>query len=433
MAEPTRDDRIEQLEKELKELKARASLETERQTQDTLAMKAMVDALKDQAVSQYALASSQAQAPFAELQGIKEGLAGLSLPEGKEGTVKVSAGTPGAGLLRSKRPMLQLLDDVAAELIPYCQGGAVLMTKDRLAQADSAMLTLKRIDDQRKRLTDVLVIAQADLDRMAEEEGEEASELEGGRGLDEAGPRALTPAFPAGIAGAYALGTALDTVNNLAKILRADRRLDVFGADSEAENLLVHLLEARSLQSKDNPFIANPGATGEKAMTIAESLLESLGEFGEAARRAGVLLERIKGLSDSIARDHPDDPAWQARRPPEANVVLLKAVIDDAASLLDGLNPTKKLDEFAALLSGKAIAEGARDKLHLFLDVKAQTIQVTESRRFSGDRILATGEVQVAYRILDSDGTPIRSGVILKASKSEDSRFDRLEILKWPQ
>jgi hypothetical protein len=67
----------------------------------------------------------------------------------------------------------------------------------------------------------------------------------------------------------------------------------------------------------------------------------------------------------------------------------------------------------------------------LFIDAKAQTIQITESRWYTSDRILATGEVQVAYRLLKADSSLERSGIILKASKSDNARIDELNDLNW--
>jgi hypothetical protein len=72
-----------------------------------------------------------------------------------------------------------------------------------------------------------------------------------------------------------------------------------------------------------------------------------------------------------------------------------------------------------------------RGKLRLFLEAKAQTVQVTESRWYRSDRILATGEVQVAYRLLKADGSLEKSCIILKASKADDTRIDELSDLDW--
>jgi len=425
MAEPTQDERILQLKKELDELKAQAAVDSARQTRDAAAMKAMADALKDQTTSQVALGSAQAQLPFSELHGIKAGISGLTLPAGKEGTVKVSAGAAGTALLRSKRPMLRLLDKVATELIKLCSGGAALLTDERLAQANTAQFTLRRISDQATRLAQGIMFVQADLQKMSEDKAAEPVRT---RGLETPPDRALAPGLPAAIAGTYTLGFTLDTINSLAKLMRTNRQLDVFGTDPEASQLLGYLLE-----SKSKTFNANPAIFDDNAMAIADSLMEKLGELGEAIIRGSALLNRIKTLSDAITRDHPNDPAWTARMPAEVNLGLLKAGIDSATALLDGLHPTKKPDAFWAQVSGQQIAENIQDKLRLFLDVKAQTVQVTESRWYASDRILATGEVQVAYRLLKPDGSHEHSGVILKVSGTDDSQIDRLRPFEWPR
>lgn len=242
-AEPTIEEQTAQLKKQvdlltqqLAQLKAQAALDSAKQTQDALAAKALLDALKDQTVSQYALGAAQAQLPFAELQGIKAGISGLTLPSGKEGTVKVAAGTAGTALLRSKRSMLELLDKVADDFIKICPNGAALLTEAQLGQAYTAGFTLKRIEEEKTKLTDAATKATP---------------------VDHRPPPAAlvpgVPVLPALIAGAYTLGFTLDTINSLVKLLRTNRQLDVFSADAEAVQMLGYLLE-----SKRKGFVANP-------------------------------------------------------------------------------------------------------------------------------------------------------------------------------
>jgi len=109
-----------------------------------------------------------------------------------------------------------------------------------------------------------------------------------------------------------------------------------------------------------------------------------------------MILDRIKVRGDAIKKDHPDDAAWQSPVPTVAQVVAIKAEADNATLLLDALHRTKKPDAFWAQVIVQNIAANIQEKPRLFLDIKAQAVQVTESRWYASDRILASGEVQVA-------------------------------------
>jgi multidrug efflux pump subunit AcrA (membrane-fusion protein) len=408
--ETTPADQVTQLKQEvdlltqqLALLKAQAALDSAKQTQDALSTKALLDALKDQTASQSALGVAQAQLPFAELQGIKAATAGITLPAGKEGTVKVSAGTAGTALLRSKRPMLELLDGVADDFVKFCPTGAAILTEAQLGQASSALFTLKRIENETSILDNATNKANPRDDRR------------------------IAAIIPAAIAGAYTLGFALDTINSLIKLLRTNRQLDVFSADTEALQILGYLLE-----SKGKGFIANPGILGNNAIIGADNLLGKLRDLATKLQNANDVMTKIKKYSDDIAKAPANDPIrTQVEMPTEADTSLLKAEIDNTISLLDGLHPSKKPDAFWAQVTGQVIAANIKGKMLLFIDAKAQTIQITESRWYTSDRILATGEVQVAYRLLKADSSLERSGIILKASKSDNARIDELNDLNW--
>jgi hypothetical protein len=410
--EPTIEEQTAQLKKQidlltqqLTLLKDQAALESAKQTQEAVAAKALLDALKEQTTSQVALGTAQAQLPFAELQGIKAGISGVTLPTGKEGTIKVSAGTAGTALLRSKQPMLEQLDKVADDLVKICSTGAVLLTEAQLGQSSSAQFTLKRIENETSILLDAAKKAQP-IDTRP------------------------TAAFIApAIAGAYTIGFALDTINSLAKLLRTNRQIDVFSADTEAVQMLGYLLE-----SKDKGFMANPGMLGDNAIVEADKLLGKLKDLAKALQEANDTLAKIKKYSDDIAKAPKDDEIrTKVKMPTDEEISLLKCEIDNATSLIDGLHPSKKPDAFWAQVNGQVIAANIGGKKRLFLEAKAQTVQVTESRWYRSDRILATGEVQVAYRLLKADGTLEKSGVMLKASEVHDTRIDKLNALNWPQ
>lgn len=369
--------------------------------------KALLDALKDQAASQYGLDVAQAQQPFAELQGIKAGISGLSLPSGKEGTVKVSAGTAGTALLRSKRPMLALLDTVADEFVTMCPTGAVLLTEAQLEQVYKAKITLKYVEEGANKLAEVAKIA-SPIDLR---------------------PKARV--LPEVVAGVYGLGFTLDTINSLVKLFRTNRQLDVFSADNEAVQMLGYLLE-----SKGKGFVANPGMLGDKAVVEANTLLEKLRNLADKVQAGNDTLAKIAKYSNEIGKANDNDPIrQQVEIPSDEKVSLLKAEIENATSLLNSLHPSKKPDAFWAQVAGQVLSVNISGKLRLFIEAKAQTVQVTESRWYKSDRIIATGEVQVAYRLLNEDGSLVKSGVILKASSSDDTRIDALDelVVNYPK
>jgi hypothetical protein len=371
----------------LEEKTAELKKQTELLTQQLATLKAQVD-----------LNKAQAQLPFAELQGIKEGISSLTLPSGKEGTVKVGAGTAGTALLRSKRPMIELLEKVADDLISICPRGAVILTEAQLAQAYTAKFTLKRIDDQNQNLANAATQAKPQ---------------------PKAPEAALLPAFAAG---AYTLGFTLETMNSLFKLLRTNRSLDVFSADAEALAMLGYLLE-----SKGNGFVANPVMLGDKVIAEADSLLKKLKELAINVQKGNDTLAQVKKYSDDTSKT-------QVTLPNDAKISLLKAEIDGATSLFDSLNPSKKPEVFWAQVNGQLISARIENKQRLIIEAKAQTIQITESRWYASDRILATGEVLVMYRLFTTNGSLEKSGIIQKASSTDKATIDDLKELdlSWP-
>ena len=78
----------------------------------------------------------------------------------------------------------------------------------------------------------------------------------------------------------------------------------------------------------------------------------------------------------------------------------------------------------------------------LVLDIKAQSVQITESRWYGSERLLAMGEVQLAYRVLHADGSLEKSGVLLRTSKAQTIVHTRcfglcqestFEKIQWPR
>ncbi len=386
--------------------------QTEQLKQEVALLTQQVELLK----AKSALSSAQAQLPFAELEGIKAATSGLTMPAGKEGTVKVSAGTTGTALLRSKKAMLEVLDAAANDLIKICPAGAAILSEAQLGQALSAQFTLKRIADETSVLATATNKAKPTLKDVVGQE--KSTSLEGVVDQEKS-----LPALGPFVAGAYTAGFALDTINSLAKLLRTNRQFDVFDADKEEIQMLGYLLEA-----KDKGFLANPGLLGDKAMEEAEKLLTQLNSLATNLQMAKDTMTIIQKNPDILAKAPANA---QINMPTDEDINKLKVEIDNAISLLESLHPSKKSDAFWAQVNGQVLAANIQNKKRLFLEAKAQTIQITESRWYTSDRILATGEVQVAYRFVKPDGSVEKSGVILKASKSDTSRIDELTELNW--
>ncbi len=362
--------------------------------------KAVADAQAEQAKSQLALGSAQAQLPFAVLQGIKAGINGLTLPGGKEGTVTIAKGTDGTALLRSKKPLLDVLDEIAAELMKDCTG-AVLLTEAQLTESFQAQYVLARIGDETQQLTDAVSQTRPHEDKA---------------GLEMTGA-----SF---VAGAYTVGFVLDTLNSLGKLLRIDRKLDVFDANTEALSLLGYLLE-----SKCKDFNANPALLGSKVVT------EEADKLRIALQSLGNQVQIAQAAHDKLPKPAEGQPV------PESHSQL-KAEIERATTLRDGLDPTKKPDDFWKQVAGQVLAANTMGRKRLVLDIKAQSVQITESRWYGSDRLLAMGEVQLAYRVFHADGSLEKSGVLLRTSEAQTIVHTRcfglcqestFEKIQWPR
>jgi|WetSurMetagenome_2_1015567.scaffolds.fasta_scaffold25959_4 hypothetical protein len=391
---------VQILTQQLALVNAQRDLDAAKQTQETKLNQAVIDALKSQATSQFNLESEQAKLPFAELAGVKAALGGAQLPAGKQGTVMVAAGTTGAALLRSKGPMLKLLNEIAVKLKEQLPEGAVIVTEAQMDQAYQASFTETRIAAQTRHL-DAAISA----------------------GTPPTQTKALTMALPAFAAAAYSLGFVLDTVNSLGKLFRVDRKADIFAADEEARQMLGYLLEGGG-----GKFVANPALVRAEVLVQAESLLAKLDQLLAAIHRGDDLLAQWKKIEEDEAKTKP-----ATSQLPAANVASeLKAQMESARSLLDGLHPSKKPDAFWTQVKGQSLWQALKGRDLLLLEVKGQAVQITESRWWRSDRLMLCGEIQVAYRILGKDGKLKNSGVILRASKMEKTSFKELSDYSFP-
>jgi len=406
-ADTTPNEKVEELKKQLEVLQqqlalanTQLALQTAKQTQEAQLAKAIAEALKNQATAQFNLEAEQAKLPLAELAGVKAALGGMQLPTGKSGTITTAAGTSGTALLRSKGPMLRLLDAVAKELDKQLPSGAVIITETQLDQAYQATFTIERLDTQTKALENAIKAARPPTP-------------------------VVQPMFvPQFAAAAYSLGFVLDTVNNLAKLFRVDRKADIFAADAEALQMLGYMLEGKNPKK----FVANPTMIREEVLTIAGELLKKLDKLLNEIHSGDDVLTQLKKIEEEEAKTKPP-----VSKLPAANVVTeLKAQIEAARSFLDGLHPSKKPDAFWAQVKGQLISGILKDRDRLLLEAKGQAIQITESRWWRSDRISIGGEVQVAYRVLDKNGNVTKTGVILKASKAEETCFNQMPGFSFP-
>jgi hypothetical protein len=213
------------------------------------------------------------------------------------------------------------------------------------------------------------------------------------------------------IAGAYALGMTLKTVNSLSKLLRTDRQIDVFAADEEAKQMLSYLLEA-----KGDITVANVSNWGDTLVTAAVDF----------SSRLSALREHVQPKSKAKDGESPESQI-QSIAPDNAPA---QAAVEEAKSLLDGLDPGKQADSFWEHVKGKALADSIQNKQRLLVEAKAQAMQISDSSVL-GDSLSVAGEVQVAYRLLNPNGSVKKSGVILKASGLSQEKVKSLKAIEW--
>jgi hypothetical protein len=54
---------------------------------------------------------------------------------------------------------------------------------------------------------------------------------------------------------------------------------------------------------------------------------------------------------------------------------------------------------------------------------------MTESRWYASDRFYATAEVEVNYKLFDTNGNLIKTGTILKTSQAEQVTFNKMNSI----
>ena len=148
------EKQVRLMQQQLAVLKAQLDLDATTRTLEAQLAQKTADALKAQLTSEFDLTSQQATMAFAELQGVKTGLAGLQLPAGKAGTLQVDAGMAETDLLRTHQPLLQQLEAIAKDLAALVPEGqrAVLVNDARVAEAYQARVLADSIDTVKAQL-----------------------------------------------------------------------------------------------------------------------------------------------------------------------------------------------------------------------------------------------------------------------------------------
>ncbi len=336
---------------------------------------------------QLALKEAESKNTLSELEQMKKALSELKLPEGKKGEITIAAGSENTALLRSKRPLLALLDDVANELTQnICPEGTVLLTEDQLKKVNEAKFKSSLIDDQIIYLTETIEKIQKE-------------EILTTKFISTAGMAIFTEIA----------GVSLNLAKSISELFRVDREFELFQNKNEADKILRYLLDSKNNHEK---FITNPEANGNKIVEEAEKLWGKFEKLTYKLHTVKKSLDQIKNLSN-IDGD------------------IVDTHITQIESLLEELHPIKHSDNFWKQIKGEVLASVISEKPLLLMEVEAQILQIKESRWFRGERILAIGEVQVLYRLLNSDGTQNKSGIILKASKPDNMHLNKLEALNW--
>jgi hypothetical protein len=342
------------------------------------------------------LAAAQTAASTSGLETLKTSLSDLSLPGGKEGTISFAAGTEGTALLRSKIQMLKLIDDFSRELAGELKDGAVVVTEEQLEKAYTAEFNRNTIE---KQITSLTALLPSPSKRAP------------------AAKVMMAAALPVISAGISTAGSVVNVAHGISKLFRTDRTFDIFQTDAEAAQLLGYFLEKASPAS-----VANPDLMGPAASEIADKLRDRLDVLLDVYQKGDDWLTILKAKTDSSNN-------WT---PEHETIASLKSATETAKGILDALHPVKNTDGFWEQVKGSLLFAAIESRPRILIQIKAQAIQITEKRVWLGDRIKTSGEIQVSYRVLDTNGSVIKTGVILRASKPERAKFHKMPAVSFP-
>lgn len=379
-------------------LSAQIALQVLQQTTQAAIDKGTLDKLKDLIVSQTALDKAKAAEPFAELQGIKEGLSGLAVT-GKEGTIGIGKGADGALLLRVKKEMLESLDAVAKEIIKA------------LPADNTAFVLATNADAEAAYKSEVL------LERLAIQKGSLDAAL---RATLPKPPPSVVPgveSLPALAAAVHTVPFFLNLLSDAGKFFRVDRAISIFDAGEDAKRILESFIEAHAHRST-TPRISRIDNVTDDVVTQGKSFLTVLNQlkalYDQAFEQAGGL-QRATDEAAKVPAGQPK-PVLPS---PEA-LARLKGEVASTKALLDAFNPSTNPESFWAQVAGQIKKSRLMGRGRIHLAAIAQTVQTFEKRVWRSDRLVGAGDVQVEYRITNANGEYLGSGIKLYTSATRN-------------
>ncbi|RQP25801.1 S8 family peptidase [Piscinibacter terrae] len=345
--------------------------------------KKLADALRDAVLARSGLARAGASAEFAQLQGIKEGLAGLAVP-GKEGSLSITKGVDGTLSLHSKKNLLVCLGKgavrVAAALSEH-PGRYVLADQQAWQTAQRSTFARERLVQQFHRLDAAIHAWQA---------------------AESAAAPFVLPALPAALAAVQTVPFALNVLSDAGKFFRADRTISLFEQKDEAQAHLHDFLEVECNKHSGVELsrIDRPDPT---MVQVAWALLEDI----EQLRRQHDLGQAL------LARD---GPAGQASTIDPAATSDLAGAVAAAGSLLDGIDPDKSPEAFWSLVAGLRLQSLMDGRGLLEVSVQGQVERIQEKRVWRSDQLVDAGDAQITYRLSDARGQRLDGGTLLISS-----------------
>jgi hypothetical protein len=396
----TPEEQIKELQSQISILQQQIQLANLQQTQTSATQTAILTALKAQVSAQSDLNKAKAQSEFATLAGIKAGLDSVGAPLGKEGAITVTTGTAGALMLSLREPMLRGLATAASSIADSTKkatggaGGVYVGTDAQVQSALQATVTEE-------------ALSQA-LRSLEKSEGDVRAKL--GK-----------PVGPAAVAEIAGVGLFLNTLVGLEKFFRVDTTYSIFDGGDEAQQTLMSMLQRK---------LKDAGVDYRNLSTVS---IPSVQSHAQAAQGILVALRgrhdqatAVATEADKLKADDPKRPAQDPKRPAQDLIDRLKADIGVVKALLDGLHPALKPEGFWSYVQGLSVRSLMQDSgkkylPRLVVSAKAQTIQVLEKRTWRSDKIFGKSDMQVEFRVLDSAGKLIDSGISLHTFAAGDT------------
>lgn len=389
----TPEEQIKDLQSQISILQQQIQLANLQQTQTSATQTAILTALKTQVSAQSDLDKAKAQSEFATLAGIKAGLDSVGAPLGKEGAITVTAGTAGALMLSLREPMLRGLATAASSIADSTKkatgaaGGVYVGTDAQVQAALQATVTEEALSQALKSLE--------------KSEGDVRAKL--GK-----------PVGTAAVAEIAGVGLFLNTLVGLEKFFRVDTTYSIFDGGDEAQQTLMSMLQRK---------LKDVGVDYRNLSTVS---IPSVQSHAQAAQGILVALRGRHDQASAVATEADKLKADDPKRPAQDLIDRLKADIGVVKALLDGLHPALKPEGFWSYVQGLSVRSlmqdaGKKYLPRLVVSAKAQTIQVLEKRTWRSDKIFGKSDMQVEFRVLDSAGKLIDSGMSLHTFAAGDT------------